>query len=109
MIVSASDLDDAIKKLRTKILECKEHLLDGVMEAYLDDIIQINSFPEDARILKYQSVPEITDTIDNITLLEDVNPNICISHTETFEKIASGKSKEKMRFRNFLSDVQESQ
>ncbi len=57
MLLSAGSTEDAVLALRKKIMTIRSgsHAFDDVDEIYLDDIIEIDRFPEEPVIMRYES------------------------------------------------------
>jgi hypothetical protein len=66
MLLSADSTEAAVKALHDKIMAIRNgtHAFDGVDEIYLDDIIEIDRFPEKPVLMRYESM----DLSDQTTL-----------------------------------------
>lgn len=62
MLLSADSTQDAVRSLRDKIMTIRNgtHAFDAVDEIYLDDIIEIDHFPEKPVLMRYESM-DLTD------------------------------------------------
>ncbi|MDK2848395.1 MAG: hypothetical protein PWP34_1748 [Desulfuromonadales bacterium] len=66
MLLSADSTQGAIKSLHEKIMAIRNgtHAFDDIDEIYLDDIIEIDHFPEKPVLMRYESM----DLADQTTL-----------------------------------------
>lgn len=66
MLLSADSTQGAIKSLHDKIMAIRNgtHAFDDIDEIYLDDIIEIDHFPEKPVLMRYESM----DLADQTTL-----------------------------------------
>lgn len=66
MMLSAEDTESAIRSLRNKIMSIRNnsHAFDEMDEIFLDDIIEIDHFPEKPVMMRYESM----DLSDQSTL-----------------------------------------
>jgi len=58
MLLSAASTEEAVTALRTKIMDIRNgtHAFDEVDEIFLDDIIEIDKFPEKPVLMRYESM-----------------------------------------------------
>lgn len=66
MLLSADSAEEAVRSIRDKLMAVRNgsHAFDDVDEIYLDDIIEIERFPEKPVLLRYESM----DVKDQTTL-----------------------------------------
>jgi hypothetical protein len=66
MLLSADSAEEAVSSIRDKLMAVRNgsHAFDDVDEIYLDDIIEIERFPEKPVLLRYESM----DVKDQTTL-----------------------------------------
>lgn len=66
MLLSADSAEEAVSSMRDKLMAIRNgsHAFDDVDEIYLDDIIEIERFPEEPVLLRYESM----DLKDQTTL-----------------------------------------
>jgi len=66
MLLSADSAEEAVRSIRDKLMAIRNgsHAFDDVDEIYLDDIIEIEQFPEKPVLLRYESM----DLKDQTTL-----------------------------------------
>lgn len=58
MLLTAESTDKAVRAMRDKIMAIRNgtHAFDDVDEIYLDDIIEIDQFPEQPVLMRYESM-----------------------------------------------------
>lgn len=66
MLLTAESTDKAVRAMRDKIMAIRNgtHAFDDMDEIYLDDIIEIDNFPEQPVLMRYESM----DLADHSTL-----------------------------------------